>query len=37
MDAHVTLTVWRDGRYQQLPLVVPQRWFGAQFDTYRLS
>jgi len=36
-DAHVTLIVWRDGRYQQLPLVVPQRWFGAQFDTYRLS
>jgi hypothetical protein len=36
-DQQVTLTVWRDGRYQQLPLRVPQRWFGVAFDSYRLK
>ena len=34
-DQRVTLTVWRDGRYRQLLLNVPQRWFGVAFDSYR--
>jgi hypothetical protein len=29
------LIVWRDGRYQELALKVPQRWFGATFETYK--
>jgi len=34
-DQNVTLTVWREGRYRQLLLNVPQRWFGVAFDSYR--
>jgi hypothetical protein len=36
-DPQVTLTVWRDGRYRQLPLTVPQRWFAVTFDNYQLK
>jgi hypothetical protein len=28
-DPALTLTVWRDGRYQQLRMRVPERWLGA--------
>jgi hypothetical protein len=29
------LVVWRDGRYQELALHVPQRYFGANFGAYK--
>jgi S1-C subfamily serine protease len=31
----MTLTIWRDGRYQQLKATVPERWFATNFHTYR--
>jgi S1-C subfamily serine protease len=33
-DEQMTFTVWRDGRFQQLRLHVPQRWFGSGFRRY---
>jgi tetratricopeptide (TPR) repeat protein len=33
-DTHVPVILWRDGRYQQLQLVIPQRWLGVTYDTY---
>jgi len=33
-DDHMTLVVWRDGRYQQLQVVVPQRYFSVVFYDY---
>ena len=33
-DEQMTFTVWRDGRFQQLRLQVPQRWFGTEFHQY---
>jgi hypothetical protein len=33
-DEQMTLTVWRDGRFRQLRLQVPQRWFGSGFRQY---
>ena len=33
-EEQMTFTVWRDGRFQQLRLQVPQRWFGTHFRQY---
>jgi hypothetical protein len=30
----MTLTVWRDRRYQQIRARVPERWFGTRFQDY---
>jgi hypothetical protein len=35
LEPDMALVVWRDGRYQELALEVPQRWFGATFETYK--
>jgi tetratricopeptide (TPR) repeat protein len=34
-DDRMVLTIWRDGRYQQLTATVPERWFATNFHTYR--
>jgi len=34
-DDTMTLTVWRNGRCEQLRTIVPQRWFGSTIHTYR--
>jgi tetratricopeptide (TPR) repeat protein len=34
-DDTMTLTIWRNGRYEQLRTIVPQRWFGSTINTYR--
>src|SRR5689334_11434028 len=35
IEPDMALVVWRDGRYEELKLDVPQRWFGAWFETYK--
>jgi len=35
IKSKMTLVIWRDGRYQELALEVPQRYFGATFDNYK--
>ena len=35
IDNDMKLVIWRDGRYQELALDFPQRYFGAMFDTYK--
>lgn len=34
-DDTMTLTIWRNGHYEQLRAKVPQRWFGSTIHTYR--
>jgi hypothetical protein len=36
-DPLMDVIVWRDGRYQELKLTVPQRLFGVRYDTYKTS
>jgi hypothetical protein len=35
LEPDMKVVVWRDGRYEELALDVPQRWFGATFETYK--
>ena len=34
-DDAIVLTVWRDGRYQQLRMRVPERWLGVQLRDHQ--
>src|SRR5262249_5454002 len=33
-EPHMRVIVWRDGRYQDIDAIVPQRWFGVTFGVY---
>jgi hypothetical protein len=35
IKSEMRLVLWRDGRYQELALQAPQRYFGATFDDYK--
>jgi tetratricopeptide (TPR) repeat protein len=36
-DPVMVVIVWREGKYQELKLTVPQRLFGVRYDTYKTS
>jgi hypothetical protein len=35
LEPDMKVVVWREGRFEELALEVPQRWFGATFETYK--